>query len=92
MTDELDRAVEATLFAAEEPMSIAALAAHLGEAAAGDVREALRRLAGSEAGDDAGARVSVGDLFLAGILPGILMGFMLIWLVLGLWLLSGLIS
>lgn len=45
MTDELDRAVEATLFAAEEPMSIAALAAHLGEAAAGDVREALRRLA-----------------------------------------------
>lgn len=45
MTDELDRAVEATLFAAEEPLSIAALAAHLGEAAAGDVREALRRLA-----------------------------------------------
>jgi segregation and condensation protein B len=45
VTDELDRAVEATLFAAEEPMSIAALAAHLGEAAAGDVREALRRLA-----------------------------------------------
>ena len=45
MTDELDRAVEATLFAAEKPMSIAALAAHLGEAAAGDVREALRRLA-----------------------------------------------
>ena len=45
MTDELDRAVEATLFASEEPMSIAALAAHLGEAAAGDVREALRRLA-----------------------------------------------
>ena len=44
MTDELDRAVEATLFAAEEPMSIAALASHLGEVAAGDVRDALRRL------------------------------------------------
>ncbi|MFN6935258.1 MAG: SMC-Scp complex subunit ScpB [Tsuneonella sp.] len=44
MTDELDRAVEATLFAAEEPMSIAALASHLGEAATGDVRDALQRL------------------------------------------------
>ena len=42
MTDELDRAVEATLFAAEEPMSVEALSGHLGGA---DVRDALRQLA-----------------------------------------------
>jgi segregation and condensation protein B len=42
---ELDRAVEATLFAAEEPLSAEALASHLGDAAAGEVHEALRRLA-----------------------------------------------
>ncbi len=42
---ELERALEATLFAAEEPMTVAALASHLGDAAAGDVREALRMLA-----------------------------------------------
>ncbi len=40
----LERAVEATLFAAEEPMSIEALAAHLGGLAAGDVRGALAAL------------------------------------------------
>ena len=39
---ELARAVEATLFAAEEPMSIEAISSHLGGA---DVREALRELA-----------------------------------------------
>ena len=44
MTEEsgtLERAVEATLFAAEEPMTVDALAAHLGGIEAGDVREAL---------------------------------------------------
>ena len=42
---ELERAVEATLFAAEEPMSVESLATHLGDAAVGDVRAALRTLA-----------------------------------------------
>ena len=37
----LERAVEATLFAAEAPMSVEALAGHLGGLALGDVREAL---------------------------------------------------
>ncbi len=40
----LERAVEATLFAAEEPMSVEALSAHLGGLAPGDVREALALL------------------------------------------------
>ncbi len=40
--DELARAVEATLFAAEEPMSAEAISAHLGGA---EVREALKALA-----------------------------------------------
>ena len=40
--DDLVRAVEATLFAAEEPMTIEAIAAHLGGA---DVRDALVELA-----------------------------------------------
>ncbi|MXP41716.1 SMC-Scp complex subunit ScpB [Altererythrobacter soli] len=40
-TDDLVRAVEATLFAAEEPMTADALSAHLGGA---DVRDALREL------------------------------------------------
>lgn len=44
MSAELERAIEATLFAAEEPMSAEALAGHLGDAAASDVRDALRRL------------------------------------------------
>ena len=47
MSDEpgtLERAVEATLFAAEAPMSVEALAAHLGDLAAGEVREALGTL------------------------------------------------
>lgn len=43
--DEMQRAIEATLFAAEEPMSVESLATHLGDAAVGDVREALRALA-----------------------------------------------
>ncbi|WP_095012828.1 SMC-Scp complex subunit ScpB [Tsuneonella mangrovi] len=43
--DDLERAVEATLFAAEEPMTPEALAGHLGDAAAADVRQALRSLA-----------------------------------------------
>lgn len=41
----LERAVEATLFASEAPMTIDALAAHLGGIAAGEVREALAALA-----------------------------------------------
>ncbi len=45
MTAELERAIEATLFAAEEPLSADALAGHLGDAAAGDVRRALATLA-----------------------------------------------
>ena len=42
---DLERAVEATLFAAEEPMTADALATHLGDAPPADVREALQRLA-----------------------------------------------
>jgi segregation and condensation protein B len=45
VTTEFERAIEATLFAAEEPMSVDALAGHLGGAAPGDVRDALRSLA-----------------------------------------------
>ncbi len=41
-----ERAVEATLFAAEEPMSVDALAAHLGGAEAGEIRAALTALEG----------------------------------------------
>jgi segregation and condensation protein B len=40
----LERAVEATLFASDEPMTIDALAAHLGGLAPGDVRDALTAL------------------------------------------------
>ena len=40
----LERAVEATLFAAEEPMTVEALAAHFGGIAPGEVREALAAL------------------------------------------------
>ena len=43
--DDLVRAVEAALFAAEEPMTAEALAGFLGDAAVGDVRAALRRVA-----------------------------------------------
>lgn len=43
VTDDLVRAVEATLFAAEEPMTAEQISTHLGGA---DVREALRELAG----------------------------------------------
>ena len=42
--DDLSRALEAALFAAEEPMTADALAGFLGDAAPGDVREALRGL------------------------------------------------
>jgi segregation and condensation protein B len=44
MSDEpgtLERAVEATLFASEEPLSVDALAAHLGGITPGDVQDAL---------------------------------------------------
>ena len=47
MSDEpgtLERAVEATLFAAEEPLTVDALAAHLGGIAPGDVQDALAML------------------------------------------------
>ena len=43
--EDLVRAVEATLFAAEEPLTVEALAAHLGDAAVADVRDAVRALA-----------------------------------------------
>lgn len=42
---DLIRAVEATLFAAEEPMTAEALAGYLGDAPAGKVRDALSELA-----------------------------------------------
>ena len=44
MSDEIERALEATLFAAEEPLTAEALAGHLGGASAGKVREGLDRL------------------------------------------------
>jgi segregation and condensation protein B len=44
VNSELDRAIEATLFAAEEPLSLETLAGHLGGAAAGEVRDGLKRL------------------------------------------------
>jgi segregation and condensation protein B len=47
MIDELTRAVEATLFAAEEPMTAEAISVHLGGA---EVREALAVLATHYAG------------------------------------------
>ena len=43
--DAMQRALEATLFAAAEPMSVEALAGFLGDAPAADVRDALGRLA-----------------------------------------------
>ena len=45
--DEITRAVEATLFAAEEPMSAEAISTHLGGI---DVREALQELAAHYSG------------------------------------------
>ena len=42
--DDLQRAVEATLFASEEPLTAEALAGHLGDPAPGDVRDALLAL------------------------------------------------
>ena len=43
--DDLQRGIEATLFAAEEPMSLEALSRHLGDADLPAVREAVRQLA-----------------------------------------------
>ena len=40
--DELQRAVEATLFASDTPMSVEALASHLGDAEVADIRAALQ--------------------------------------------------
>lgn len=45
MSREVMRAVEATLFAAEEPLSVEALAGHLGGLEPSDVRAALQELA-----------------------------------------------
>ena len=42
--DPIERALEAALFAAEEPLTVEALAGHLGGAATGDIREGLDRL------------------------------------------------
>ena len=44
MTDPLQRAVEAALFASEEPLDLKDLAASLGDAGAGELREALAAL------------------------------------------------
>ena len=41
MSDEIERALEATLFAAEEPLTAEALAGHLGGASPSEVREGL---------------------------------------------------
>ncbi|MEL7519953.1 MAG: SMC-Scp complex subunit ScpB, partial [Pseudomonadota bacterium] len=43
--DEIERALEATLFATEEPMTVDQLAAHLGGLSNGQVRDGLRALA-----------------------------------------------
>ena len=43
--DALERAIEATLFASEEPMTAEALAGHLGDADPAEVRAGLRALA-----------------------------------------------
>ncbi|RDC59310.1 Segregation and condensation protein B like protein [Alteripontixanthobacter maritimus] len=48
--DVMVRAVEATLFASEDPMSAEQLATHLGDAALRDVRDALHQLARDYAG------------------------------------------
>lgn len=42
--DEIERALEATLFASEEPMTVEALAGHLGGLASSAVRDGLRAL------------------------------------------------
>ncbi|MCL4672848.1 MAG: SMC-Scp complex subunit ScpB [Sphingomonadaceae bacterium] len=48
--DELARAIEATLFATEAPLTLAVLAAHLGDADPAQVRAALAGLAGHYSG------------------------------------------
>ncbi|MCP9222494.1 SMC-Scp complex subunit ScpB [Erythrobacter sp. LQ02-29] len=45
LATDLERAIEATLFAAEEPMTVEAIAGHLGGAEPAALREALRALA-----------------------------------------------
>lgn len=47
--DELQRAVEATLFASDTPMSVEALASHLGDAELADIRAALQDVAANYA-------------------------------------------
>ena len=42
---DIERAIEATLFASEEPLTVDVLARHLGDAEPADVREGLRALA-----------------------------------------------
>ena len=42
--DALQRAIEATLFASDEPMTVEALAGHLGDTDHADVRTGLRAL------------------------------------------------
>lgn len=44
--DEIERGLEATLFAAEEPLSVDQLAAHLGDCDKATVRDGLKALAG----------------------------------------------
>ncbi len=44
MTSELERAVEATLFASEKPMTVDELSKHLGDAEKGVIRDALTTL------------------------------------------------
>ena len=53
--NQLERAIEAALFAAEEPMSVDALAGFLGDAEKADVRDALQALA--ETYDKRGVRL-----------------------------------
>ncbi|WP_298336925.1 SMC-Scp complex subunit ScpB [uncultured Erythrobacter sp.] len=43
--DEIERGLEATLFAAEEPLTVDQLSAHLGDCDKGVIRDALRALA-----------------------------------------------
>jgi len=47
--DELQRAVEAALFASDTPMSVEALASHLGDAEVADIRAALQDVAANYA-------------------------------------------
>lgn len=44
VSDDVDRAIEATLFASEEPLSVDSICTHLGGLEAGAVRDGLRNL------------------------------------------------